>query len=210
MIKTKSSRSLVIDSLYGYGSIGYTDNGKANYLISKIKKSSSNGNNLEATVSLKSNGDYESPNYFLSNTSAKKIATSVSFSKNKITKEWGARYTFFRNDIFPCWEDPMNTNGFEYSIKNGNDLKKLDSEWMECILYLIGDEDPIMCHINGIRMVDCTKYSSVLYRMEIWIDNEKYKSDIEKVIKDKFKDIDVIGGNIATADAATELSLIHI
>ena len=99
LIKTKSSRSLVIDSLYGYGSIGYTDNGKANYLISKIKKSSSNGNNLEATVSLKSNGDYESPNYFLSNTSAKKIATSVSFSKNKITKEWGARYTFFRNDI---------------------------------------------------------------------------------------------------------------
>ena len=54
---------------------------------------------MEATVSLKSNGDYESPNYFLSNTSAKKIATSVSFSKNKITKEWGARYTFFRNDI---------------------------------------------------------------------------------------------------------------
>ena len=99
LIKTKSSRSLVIDSLYGYGSIGYTNNGKANYLISKIKKSSSNGNNLETTVSLKSNGDYESPNYFLSNTSAKNIATSVSFSKNKITKEWGARYTFFRNDI---------------------------------------------------------------------------------------------------------------
>ena len=95
-------------------------------------------------------------------------------------------YSFFRNDIFPCWEDPMNTNGFEYSIKNGTNLKKFHSEWMDCILHLIGDQDEIISHINGIRMVDCTKYSSVLYRMEIWIDNEKYKSDIEKLIKNEF------------------------
>jgi len=115
------------------------------------------------------------------------FSDGINIKKIKRVNAIPCAYSFFRNDIFPCWEDPMNTNGFEYSIKNGNDLKKLDSEWMECILYLIGDEDPIMCHINGIRMVDCTKYSSVLYRMEIWIDNEIYKSDIEKVIKDKFK-----------------------
>ena len=104
------------------------------------------------------------------------FSDGINIKKIKRVNAIPCAYSFFRNDIFPYWEDPMNTNGFEYSIKNGNDLKKLDSEWMECILYLIGDEDPIMCHINGIRMVDCTKYSSVLYRMEIWIDNEKYKS----------------------------------
>ena len=57
---------------------------------------------------------------------------------------------------------------------------------MECILNLIGNKESIMSHINGIRVVDCTKYSSVLYRMEIWVDNENYKSDIEKIMKNKF------------------------
>jgi len=95
-------------------------------------------------------------------------------------------YSFFRNDVFPCWEDPMNTNGFEYSIRNGADLNKLHDEWMECILNLIGNKESIMSHINGIRVVDCTKYSSVLYRMEIWVDNENYKSDIEKIMKNQF------------------------
>lgn len=95
-------------------------------------------------------------------------------------------YSFFRNDVFPCWEDPMNTNGFEYSIRNSADLNQLQNEWMECILNLIGNKESILSHINGIRVVDCTKYSSVLYRMEIWVDNEKYKSDIEKIIKNQF------------------------
>ena len=82
-------------------------------------------------------------------------------------------------DVETFWRTFNNIPKSYDIFSDGINIKK--------ILYLIGDEDPIMCHINGIRMVDCTKYSSVLYRMEIWIDNEKYKSDIEKVIKDKFK-----------------------
>lgn len=115
------------------------------------------------------------------------FSDGINTKKIKRVNATPCAYSFFRNDIFPCWEDPMNTNGFEYSIKNSTDLKKLQNEWMDCILQLIGDEDPILSHINGIRMVDCTKYSSVLYRMELWIDNEKYKPHIEKLIKTGLK-----------------------
>ena len=99
IIKTNFSRSLLMDSLYGYGSTGYTDNGKGNYVISKISKSFSSGLNFGGSISLKSNGDYNSPNYSLSNSAGKKIASTLFFSKNRITKEWGIRYSFFRQDI---------------------------------------------------------------------------------------------------------------
>tara|TARA_Y100000389_G_scaffold203307_1_gene251339 strand:+ start:17338 stop:17892 length:555 start_codon:yes stop_codon:yes gene_type:complete len=115
------------------------------------------------------------------------FSDGISTKKIKRVNATPSAYSFFRDDIFPCWEDPENTNGFEFSIKNGNDLKKLQEEWMDCILELIGNSDDIVRHINGIRMVDCTKYSSVLYRMEIWVDNEKYKPEIEKIIKKQFK-----------------------
>jgi len=99
IIKLNPNKSLLIDSLYGFNSLGYNDNGKGIYFISKINKSSQNGNNFGANISLKSNGDYNSKNYVLSNTSAKKTAGSIFFVKNKITKEWGVRYSFFRNEI---------------------------------------------------------------------------------------------------------------
>jgi len=99
IIKTNFSRSLLMDSLYGYGSTGYTDNGRGNYVISKISKSFSSGLNFGGSISLKSNGDYNSPNYSLSNSAGKKIASTLFFSKNRITKEWGIRYSFFRQDI---------------------------------------------------------------------------------------------------------------
>ncbi|MBA45252.1 MAG: hypothetical protein CMB31_01520 [Euryarchaeota archaeon] len=114
------------------------------------------------------------------------FSDGVNIKKIKRVNAIPCAYSFFRDDIFPCWEHSMNRNGFEYSIKNGTDLKKLHNEWMDCMLQLIGNNEPIMSHINGIRVVDCTKYSSVLYRMEIWVDNEKYKPDIEKIIKNEF------------------------
>lgn len=114
------------------------------------------------------------------------FSDGVSIKKIKRTNATPCAYSFFKDDIFPCWEDPNNRNGFEYSIKNGTDLKKLHTEWMECIIKLIGNKETILSHINGIRMVDCTKFYSVLYRMEIWVDNEKYKTEIEDFIKNEF------------------------
>ena len=99
IIKINYDKNFVEDSLYGYNSLGYNDNGKGIYFISKIVRSSNNGNNYGASISLKSNGDHNSKNYNLSNSGARKIAGSIFFSKNKITKEWGARYSFFRNEL---------------------------------------------------------------------------------------------------------------
>ena len=99
IIKINYDKNFIKDSLYGYNSLGYNNNGKGMYFISKIIKSSNNGNNFGASISLKSNGDYNSKNYNLSNSGARKIAGSIFFSKNKITKEWGVRYSFFRNEI---------------------------------------------------------------------------------------------------------------
>tara|TARA_B100000902_G_scaffold399431_1_gene470237 strand:- start:1775 stop:2323 length:549 start_codon:yes stop_codon:yes gene_type:complete len=114
------------------------------------------------------------------------FSDGISIKKLKRTNATPCAYSFFKDDIFPCWEDPKNKDGFEYSIKNAIDLKKLHNEWMECIIKLIGNKDSIMYHINGIRIVDCTKYTSVLYRMEIWVDNEKYRTEIEDFIKNEF------------------------
>ena len=111
------------------------------------------------------------------------FSDGTSVKKIKRTNAIPCAYSFFRDGVFPCWEDNKNKNGFEYSIKNSSNLKKFQEEWLNCILYLIGGTDEISSHINGIRVVDCTKYSSVLYRMEIWVDEEKYKAEIEELIK---------------------------
>tara|TARA_B100000795_G_C22602417_1_gene361785 strand:+ start:194 stop:745 length:552 start_codon:yes stop_codon:yes gene_type:complete len=111
------------------------------------------------------------------------FSDGTSVKKIKRTNAIPCAYSFFRDGVFPCWEDNKNKNGFEYSIKNSSNLQKFHEEWLNCILYLIGDTDEIFSHINGIRVVDCTKYNSVLYRMEIWVDEEKYKAEIEELIK---------------------------
>ena len=92
-------------------------------------------------------------------------------------------YSFFRSNIFPCWEDDKNKEGFEFSVKNGNQLQKFQEEWMNCILELISNKHDIYKCINGIRMVDCTKCDSVLYRMEFWVDSEENKDTIEQILK---------------------------
>ena len=97
-------------------------------------------------------------------------------------------YSFFRSNVFPCWEDDRNKDGFEFSIKNGNNLPKLQEEWLNSLLELISETQEIYKSITGMRIVDCTKYDSVLYRMEFWIDTEDKKEEIEKILKsDSFK-----------------------
>ena len=107
----------------------------------------------------------------------------------KIMKRNGATpcsYSFFRKDIMPKWEDPKNSNGFELSIRNSVDFNKLEKDWLNGMLELISNKNEMYKHINGIRVVDCTKNSSVLYRMEYWFDSNEYKEYFEKNLKDFF------------------------
>lgn len=117
------------------------------------------------------------------------FSNGKSTKKIKRTNSTPCAYSFFRHGIFPCWEDDKNKNGFEFSIKNGTDLEKFQSEWINCILELIGNNNDLLSHVNGVRVVDCTKYTSVLYRLEIWVDTDDVKCGIEQLIKSKSFDL---------------------
>lgn len=111
------------------------------------------------------------------------FSDGINIKKMKRNNATPCAYSFFRSDVFPCWEDDKNKEGFEFSVKNGNHLVKFQDEWTNCILELISNKQEIYKCINGIRMVDCTKYDSILYRMEIWVDSEKNKNEIEKILR---------------------------
>jgi len=105
-----------------------------------------------------------------------------SIKKIKRTGATPCAYSFFRNSIFPCWEDPKNSNGFELSIRNNYNFKMLEDQWLNSMLRLISGDEKLNC-INGVRVVDCTKGKSVLYRMEFWVSDEKFKNEIENILK---------------------------
>lgn len=105
-----------------------------------------------------------------------------SIKKIKRNNSTPCAYSFFRKDILPCWEDIKNKNGFELSVRNSLNLKKFHEEWINSIVEIISNNQEIYKHINGLRVVDCTKLDSVLYRLEIWVDSEDYREEIEKIL----------------------------
>ena len=57
---------------------------------------------------------------------------------------------------------------------------------MDSIIKIVSNDNDSLSHINGIRIVDCTKWNSVLYRMEFWVDDVKNKSKIESLLRSEF------------------------
>jgi hypothetical protein len=55
-------------------------------------------------------------------------------------------------------------------------------QWLNSMLQLISGNEKLEC-INGIRVVDCTKGKSVLYRMEFWMSDEKFRNEAECILK---------------------------
>jgi hypothetical protein len=111
------------------------------------------------------------------------FSDGINIKKMKRNNAIPCAYSFFRSGVGPCWEDSKNSSGFELSIKNGKNLIKFHEEWMNCVLELIANNNELYKHINGIRIVDCTKYTSVLYRMEFWVDEENVRGEIENILK---------------------------
>ena len=58
----------------------------------------------------------------------------------------------------------------------------LEDQWLNSMLRLISGDEKLNC-INGVRVVDCTKGKSVLYRMEFWVSDEKFKQEVEDILK---------------------------
>ena len=110
------------------------------------------------------------------------FSDGIRVKKIKRTGATPCAYSFFKRNIFPCWEDPMNNNGFELSIRNNYNFNMFQEQWLNSLLQLISGNEKLDC-INGIRIVDCTKGKSVLYRMEFWVSNEKFKTEVEDILK---------------------------
>ena len=107
---------------------------------------------------------------------------------SKILKKTGqtpSAISVFRKDIYPAWEDQLNIDGFELSIKRFND-KNIDLLWKDALLFLIGESCEHSDILNGIRVVDCSYGGKVINRVEFWFKDKQYKTYFENVIKKTF------------------------
>ena len=114
------------------------------------------------------------------------FSDGYSIKKMKRNNATPCAYSFFRKHTEPCWEDKHNCNGFEFSIKTSKNLDSFNQIFLNGILELLTEKNDYYSYINGIRIVDCTKYNSVMYRIEFWISDEIIKSDIEIILKENF------------------------
>lgn len=114
------------------------------------------------------------------------FSDGINIKKMKRNNATPCAYSFFRKNVQPCWEDPCNCEGFEYSIKSNRNLESFSLLFIDSIVELITDKNEYYSYINGIRIVDCTKYNSIMYRIEFWISDETIKSEIEIIIKQNF------------------------
>ena len=104
--------------------------------------------------------------------------------KMKRTNATPCAYSFFRKGINPCWEDPKNSNGFEFSIKSGKNFGKFQDDWIKSLVTIISSDK--YKFMTGLRVVDLTKLDSVLYRMEFWADSEENKELLQSILINDF------------------------
>lgn len=60
-----------------------------------------------------------------------------------------SNYHFFKSNIQPMWEDPLNKQGGKWVLTIRNRPQLLDTVWMETLLLLIGDQMKKPTHICG-------------------------------------------------------------
>ena len=92
--------------------------------------------------------------------------------------------SFFSKGINPSWEDPMNEKGAEWSIRKFKDISGVDELWIGLLVTLIAEDFDNSEHINGIRIVDCTRDYQIMYRIEIWFDDVELSDFFESKIKE--------------------------
>jgi len=114
------------------------------------------------------------------------FSDGYTIKKMKRNNSTPCSYSFFKEDISPFWEDINNTNGFEYTYRLGKNYRDIQDLWLNILLQLIGNNDVRLENINGVRFVDTTKGTSVLYRIEFWANEKADKKIIESVIKELF------------------------
>ena len=86
------------DSLMGTLTTGYTTQGQGGYFLTDVTKTSFKGNYFGLTTSLKNAGDFNHPDYALSNTGNREHHAQLFFGRNTITQEWRVDYRFFQKE----------------------------------------------------------------------------------------------------------------
>lgn len=99
IIITEPPKIPVKDTIYGKTIINGASNGKGGALTSQLTKSFNNGWHAGLQGSLKRFGDYESPDYILSNTGIFERNGSFRVGLNKFNYGFEGYYSFFKNEI---------------------------------------------------------------------------------------------------------------
>uniref|UniRef100_A0A7S2XVT5 Eukaryotic translation initiation factor 4E n=1 Tax=Fibrocapsa japonica TaxID=94617 RepID=A0A7S2XVT5_9STRA len=98
--------------------------------------------------------------------------------------------SIFKEGINPEWEDPVNAKGGEFSCRKTFDPVTLDKLWENLLMGIIGETIDWADHISGARVVDKSKGTRAVYKLELWVKskemdaNETLKSNMLNVIFD--------------------------
>jgi hypothetical protein len=107
--------------------------------------------------------------------------------KKKIVKSTGeipGAISLFRKNSYPTWEDPTNIKGFEWSIRRYKDFDQINNQWINLVVKTVGENFDHSEILNGVRIVDSTIDYKIIYRIELWFSNKKYKDFFETKIKE--------------------------
>jgi iron complex outermembrane receptor protein len=99
VIVAEPSKIVVKDTLYGSTTLTGTTNGRGGSATTKLIKGYNSGWYVKAQGSIKRFGDFEAPDYVLSNTGVSEKAGSLNFGVNKFTQGFDFYYSYFQTDI---------------------------------------------------------------------------------------------------------------
>jgi hypothetical protein len=104
--------------------------------------------------------------------------------KLKRTGETPGALSLFRKTSYPTWEDHTNVKGFEWSIRKYKDFEQMNELWLNVLVKTVGENFEHSEILNGVRFVDSTIDGKIIYRIELWFSDKKYKEFFETKIKD--------------------------
>ncbi|MFK7833437.1 MAG: TonB-dependent receptor [Winogradskyella sp.] len=99
VIVVNPSRIIRVDTLYGKTSIGGQTNGRGYNVSSVLNKNYSSGWFAQLQGSYKRNGDFEAPDYNLTNTGLVSNALSARFGKRNFESGFEVYYSYLNNEI---------------------------------------------------------------------------------------------------------------
>ena len=99
VIVVNPSRVILKDTLFGKTTFGGQTNGRGFSMSSSLNKNYANGWFINVQGSLKKNGDFETPDYVLSNTGANSKGVSVRAGKKTFESGFEIFYSYLNNEI---------------------------------------------------------------------------------------------------------------